>query len=474
MPQKKIKKQINSQFLNWKKRPHCSGCGREFSIPYLWCPDCNKLIIIPSIQGPNLPLKSSSFSSKPSIWDFSAFLPDFPTKISLDEGNTPISTIQNFPELQGLQMKLEFRNPTGSFRDRASALMISDALSKRKAVLANASTGSYSISLAAYCAKAQLDSLSIVPEQLEMSKIEQITIYGSKVKQQGKSLEEAEKKAKNLLKSENIYSPLPHENLLMIEGQKTIGLEIALKLHDVKGIIAPYGSGSLIYSIYRGLLDAQTSGWIKNLPEIHSVSLLKSHDMHLVESLEVNKATKSRFSKEIEQILLETHGSNIQISGTEMIQDALDLAKYEGIFIEPASGSVISAAKQLIKERDIDLSKYIVILSGSGINAMNIFASRLRKVKKVVWGVAKKSTTRFEILNLISEHKATYAPTIQKSLTKSQTLQSVYLHLKILESDGFIRDLNPKMRKKNYELTPTGKKLLEKMKELMELRKIET
>ena len=130
----------------WKSHPQCQKCGKKYNIPYLWCPECQNLISIAPIQGPpknQIPCES--------LWSFEPFLPTFPTssKISLQEGATPIISLSNFSELQGLKVKLEFRNPTGSFRDRACSLLVSDAKITHKTHIIGASTGSYGISLSA-------------------------------------------------------------------------------------------------------------------------------------------------------------------------------------------------------------------------------------------------------------------------------------------------------------------------------------
>lgn len=98
-------------------------------------------------------------------------------------------------------MKLEFRNPTGSFRDRAAALLVSDALSRKFSEILTVSTGSFSISIAAYTARAGLKSINFIPENIELTKIEQMKIYGSEVRFQGKNLGETMQDAQEYLKN---------------------------------------------------------------------------------------------------------------------------------------------------------------------------------------------------------------------------------------------------------------------------------
>ena len=448
----------------WISRPHCQKCGTNYDEPYLWCPDCQNLISIDPIQGP-----PKNQISCESLWSFAPFLPTFSSRISLHEGATPIIALSNFPELQGLKVKLEFRNPTGSFRDRACALLVSDAKSTHKTHIIGASTGSYGISLSAYGAKGQIKITNFVPSNLELSKIEQMKMYGSQVINT-QTLDSATEQAKTLIERQKAYSPNPNENLLTLEGQKTIGLELAYELENIENIVIPMGSGSLIISIYRGLLDAQASGWIKEIPRIYAVSLDPDSNVSLIESLERGEP---RLKLEVSRILQLTKGQEFIIDALDMLKDAIAVAKSEGLFIEPGSASVLSAAKRLKEEnKDINLNNTVAILSGSGLNAMNIFAIQRGGTKKVVWGLSETSTTRYKILNFIATQQANYAPAIANIFGKTPSLQAVYQHLANLEKEGLIEDQTPHKKRKSYILSKKGQELLENLQNIIDLRNL--
>ncbi|MHA1776332.1 MAG: pyridoxal-phosphate dependent enzyme [Promethearchaeota archaeon] len=451
------------QETQWKNRPYCARCKKEYDTPFLWCPECNNL----------LEIKPLHIDHKPDLkkfWDFTDFFPHFSKKVSLKEGNTSILKIHNIPELRNTLMKLEFRNPTGSFRDRAAALLVSDALSRKSSDIITVSTGSFSISISAYASRAGLKSLNFLPENLELTKIEQMKIYGSEVHFSGKCIKEAMEAAEKFLQTEtqrNIYVPLPNQNILTIEGQKTIGLEIALQNPEIENIVVPRGSGTLVYSIYKGLLDARESGWIDQIPHIYSVSLKESADARLAESLEINDPI---LLSEVSRILQETDGKEIAISGQKMVEQALELAKLEGIFIEPASASVLVGIKQLNEQNSLDLSRTITVLTGSGINAMNLFASQMREVKKALWGVTATSTKKFEILRIIAEGKAHHGYGIWSMLGKKRSIQSIYQHLSQLEKENLIYNSRPSDKRAQYELTEKGLQVFRRMRELMEIK----
>ena len=79
----------------WAIKPVCTNCHVEWDDPYLWCPVCNSLVVVPTITGP--PADKITLHS---IWDLHAFLPQFRNIISLGEGATPIFQLKNLPALQ--------------------------------------------------------------------------------------------------------------------------------------------------------------------------------------------------------------------------------------------------------------------------------------------------------------------------------------------------------------------------------------
>ncbi len=438
----------------------CQKCGSLRIGNSLRCSICNNLISITPIQGP-----SKSNITLTSMWSLRDFLPDYSNPISLHEGNTPLLKVKNLRNLLELSLKLEFRNPTGSFRDRASSLIISDAVKNKSSQVVGASTGSFSISLSAYAAKAGIKSQNVIPQNLELSKIEQMKIYGSKVIEMGDSVEESIAEAKRLSNEANTYLATPENNILAIEGQKTLGLEIALQKEFFDALIIPRGSGSLIYSIYRGLEDALASGWIEELPRIYAISLEKTKSAYMAESLEIEQPF---LLEEVRETIKFSKGKEIEIDAQQMIEEALNLSRKEGLFIEPASASVLAAADKLIKEKEINPQHSVAILSGSGFNALNIYATQLRDRRKVVWGLSESSTTKFEILNLISEGKATYGISLWESLGRAKSKQSIYQHLNELQEKGLIVLSKQDTKIKEFKVTKKGFETLEKMRDLID------
>ncbi|MHA1516434.1 MAG: hypothetical protein ACTSPF_12925, partial [Candidatus Heimdallarchaeaceae archaeon] len=172
--------------------------------------------------------------------------------------------------------------------------------------------------------------------------------------------------------------------------------------------------------------------------------------------------------KEVRETIKFSEGKEIEIDAQQMIEEALNLSKKEGLFIEPASASVLAAADKLIKEEEINPKDSVAILSGSGFNALNIYATQLRDKRKVVWGLSESSTTKFEILNLITEGKATYGISLWESLGRAKSKQSIYQHLNELQEKGLIVLTEQDTKIKKFKVTKKGFETLEKMRDLID------
>jgi len=200
-------------------------------------------------------------------------------------------------------------------------------------------------------------------------------------------------------------------------------------------VVVSRGNGSLVLSLYRGFQDAIESNLITQMPKIYSAALKRGYGSHFAESLEIQKPVLLRY---ISPIIKETDGKELYVEPMEIIEDALDFAKKEGIFLEPASSSVITAYQELILKNKITLALAFCILTGSGLNELNIYAAQIGDKKKIIWGLSSSSTTKFEILNLIAEKKAEYGYVIWSILGKNYSKQSIYQHLSELEKKGYI------------------------------------
>ena len=253
----------------------CSVCGRELGEEGFLkkCPFCGGL---PIIEYKNHVFKIEQL--KPGITRYSTLLPEFPVKYTRGEGLTPII------EIDGVYVKNERFNPTGSYADRASALITSYILSRGfKKIWVRYEPG-FTKSLSHYLPSG-LKVYYCIEKPLEVDVEELFTLA----------------KKGELATCRNIDGVLvEYTSALTIEGLKTIVFEIYEK--KVKGdyIVVPAKTGVLAYSLVKGLRELEECGldtgfevvavfpedyvvpdFIKNTPR---VKILKTTNSEVLES----------------------------------------------------------------------------------------------------------------------------------------------------------------------------------------------
>ncbi|MFX1338470.1 MAG: pyridoxal-phosphate dependent enzyme, partial [Promethearchaeota archaeon] len=246
----------------------CKETLKDINETNSFCPKCSGPLSVQMniAQLKEIISKNNFYKQKiTSMWSFFEFLPLLDKKniISLMEGNTPTIKSNRLAEdfsLKNLFLKLDFLNPTGSFKDRQISMGVSKAIELNKTSVITVSSGNVGASVAAYSARAGLKNIILIPSIAPESKIIQIKQYGGNVvriesdstKFISQIVQNASKKFEmsNLITA-GIYNPF------IIKGAKTISYEIAIQSRtsnqgfpDV--IIVPVGGSGLLSGIYEG------------------------------------------------------------------------------------------------------------------------------------------------------------------------------------------------------------------------------
>ncbi len=474
----------------------CENCKVELHSTQrsLTCPQCSANEVKIDYYF-NYNKKPQIISDERGIWRFKEFLPSFTNTITLGEANTPIHQSRYlFKDEINLYLKTEGKNPTGSFLDRVSPLMVSDALSRGMDSVVCASDGNLGASVSAYCAAAQLPCFCVVPKNTSPEKRTQMLAYGAEVVDFGKTIDESLDLARKMTEKGR-YQATPEFNILALEGSKTIAYEIVEQMmnkdtaNNLDYIIVPMGSGSLLYSIWQGFKQAKQFGLLSSnvkLPKIVGVQV-KGFDpitkaFHAGKDSQVVTIQSSRktsvanaiwvdnplFGEKAIQSLEESNGLAISVTEEELITASKLLGKHEGIYAELSSATVIAAVSKLvIGEKIPNNSNIVSIITASGFKTSQAFekgTSRVRKVESF-----RSMGTKVEILRIIESSEADFGYSIWKSLGQTITLQAVYQHLKELDQQNLITEIESKDRQKKFKLTIKGKQLIIKMRELEEL-----
>lgn len=194
----------------------------------------------------------------------------------LQVGWTPLvdaPRLASWAGVRRLVLKDEGRNPTASFKDRASGVGVARALLRRARVVACASTGNAASSLAGAAASVGLTSVIFVPQFAPEAKVAQLLMFGARVLRVQGSYDQAWELCQRACARHGWYNRNAAVNPSLVEGKKTCGLEIAEQTGaDVPDWLAlSVGDGCTIAGTWKGLREMHALGFIKRLPRMLGV-----------------------------------------------------------------------------------------------------------------------------------------------------------------------------------------------------------
>lgn len=203
-------------------------------------------------------------------------LHDPDTQLTLGEGQTSLVELPQVAKSLGLgrlSAKLEYTNPTGSFKDRGTAVMVGVMREQGVLELVEDSSGNAGASVAAYCARAGIKAHIFVPAGTPESKLAQIKFYGAELHIVPGSRESATDAAVGFQQEHGF--PYASHNLspYFIEGTKSFAAELSDQFGgELPGdVVMPVGNGSLFIGSWRGFTDLNTQRRLKEIPKIHAV-----------------------------------------------------------------------------------------------------------------------------------------------------------------------------------------------------------
>jgi threonine synthase len=314
--------------------------------------------------------------------------------ITLLEGRTPLIPAYNlekqFPGYK-IYLKYEGLNPTGSFKDRGMTLAISKAVEEGNKAVICASTGNTSASAAAYCARAGINCVVLIPENnIALGKLAQALIYGARVIALQGNFDEALKMVKEI-SAEYPLALVNSLNPYRIEGQKTGAFEICDTLEEAPDyFFIPVGNAGNITSYWKGFREYKEVGKIDKLPKMMGFQAEGAAPIvrgHIVEKPET-KATAIRIGnparwQEAAAAAKDSGGIIDMVSEEEIFATYAKLANSEGVFVEPASAASVAGMIKYIESGKIPKGSTIVCINtGNGLKDPDS-AIRVSKVPSV-------------------------------------------------------------------------------------------
>ncbi len=414
----------------------CSLCGEEYApdqVQYV-CPkhgDSGNLDVVLDydlIRREESP-KSLSASSDSSIWRYLPLLPvpdpDFEDTPLHSVGGTPLYLAPRLGSQLGLRhlwLKDDGRNPTASFKDRASAVVVAHALEIRAKTVVTASTGNAGAALAGMAAAVGLPAVILAPATAPPAKVAQLRMYGAKVILVNGTYDQAFDLALAASREFGWYCRNTGYNPFTLEGKKTAAFEICEQLTLTQNpksqypnpnspdrrsagrggqirnpksniqnprywsipdqIFVSVGDGNIISGIHKGLKDLLALGWIEWMPKLMGVqaegsaavynawasgteTLLPVHSTTIADSISVDLP---RDGVRAVRAARETGGAYLTVSDEEILGAMKALATGAAIFVEPAAATAYAGLVKAILAGQLGADEHVVVmLTGSGL-----------------------------------------------------------------------------------------------------------
>ncbi len=373
------------------KSLYCSNCSQVYDFNELqtFATCCEKPLLFSYALEKNIP-RTILNGTNQSIWKYASFLPILNSKniVSLGEGLTPILKIEKIAALLNIEhvyFKDETGNPTGSFKARGISVAVSKLkeLGVKKCIIPTA--GNAGGALAAYCAKAGIESTIIMPRHTPKVFKDECEIYGANLILVDGLINDCGNKAKQLNKDGEYFDMSTLKEPYRLEGKKIMGYEIAEFFNwDLpEFIFYPAGGGTGLIGIWKAFKELISLGWIKNkLPKM--IAVQSSSCAPIQEAFNDPIHWKTNFKPEVSianglavpypfgmdlmlNVIKESNGSICTIQEEKIKENVYLFSKKEGILISPEGAATFMALNQLKQKGVVGKEERVLLLNtGSG------------------------------------------------------------------------------------------------------------
>ncbi len=387
----------------------CSLCGTEYlpgQVTYTCPKDGGNLDVELDYETIQRKYQPEDITSRLdfSLWRYEPLLP-----VGIPRGEatplhmagwTPVFKLPRLAEKLGLKhlwLKDESRNPSASFKDRASAILVARAQEINAEVVVTASTGNAGAALACMAAAVGQKAIIFAPKSAPPAKVAQLLVFGAKVILVDGTYDDAFDLTVKAADEFGWYCRNTGYNPFTAEGKKTAGFEIwewwveahrdwhqqgnPLDNHTPLSIFVSVGDGNIISGIHKGFKDLLRLGWIHNLPRIIGVQAEGSAAIANAfragtETITPVSATTLADSISVDlprdgvravRAARETNGTYITVPDDEIIQSIAELGRM-GIFAEPAGATAYAGLVQAVKSGLVKSDDPVLVMNtGSGL-----------------------------------------------------------------------------------------------------------
>ena len=377
----------------------CTICNQEFSYTedMLTCPHCGETGILdivfdyPAIKKV-LTHEALRLDRTNNLFRYRALLPveGMGWERYLRVGWSPLyrsNALERELGIKSLFIKDDGLNPTGSLKDRASVVAVMRAKELGYETIACSSTGNAASSCAGNAARVGLKSVIFVPARAPKGKVSQLLIFGANVVSVHGDYRETFELSRAAIDKWGFYNRNAGINPIMIEGKKTVALEIAEQLlfHPTDWVAVSVGDGCTVGGVYNGFRDLLALGLIERIPKILGVQstgcapfvlaaeqnapLVPTEENTLADSIAVGVP---RNPEKALRAVKESGGGWIAVSDEAILDAMRVLGRTEGVFGEPAGVTALSGVMHAAAQGIIRAEESVTVIStGSGLKDVN-------------------------------------------------------------------------------------------------------
>lgn len=377
----------------------CSVCQAEYNptqVQYTCPRDGGNLDVLLDISALQRAYQPEDITSRPqaSLWRYQPLLP----VSEPEESGTPLHSAGWTPlyrperlavslGLRQLWLKDEGRNPTASFKDRASAIVVARARQIGAKVVVTASTGNAGAALAGMAAAIGQRAVILAPRTAPPAKIAQLLIYGAQVILVDGNYDQAFDLAVQSAREFGWYCRNTGYNPFTAEGKKTAAFEIweQLLLEEAFDrtltIFVSVGDGNIISGLHKGFKDLHDLGWLKTMPRLFGIQAEGSAAVAAAFAANAETITPVQAHTIADSISVDlprdglralraarqTNGRYLTVSDDEILAAIAELGKV-GIFAEPAGATAYAGLKTALRQGLIASDDPVLVLNtGSGL-----------------------------------------------------------------------------------------------------------
>jgi len=391
----------------------CTICGAEYSageVEYV-CPKHGDDGILDVVYDYDLIARRISpekLSASPthSIWRYQRLLPVEPAAVEPLTAGTVLGSVGWTPlypaprlaaglGLKHLWVKDDGRQPTASFKDRASAIAVVKTRELGYETVTTASTGNAAAALSGLCAAVSLPNVIFVPKTAPQAKIAQLLVFGATVLLVDGTYDEAFELCLKAAPEFGWYNRNTAYNPYMSEGKKTVVYEVCEQLGNWEigrlgswaapdVVMVPVGDGCIIGGVHKGFKDLLALGWIDHMPRIIGVQAagssplvdawergLEGWEMAPVAAHSIADSIVAGLPRDRIKALRaarESGGAFLRVSDDEIVAAIPALAQGVGVFAEPAAAAAYAGLIKAVAQGLVEADDRVVVLStGSGL-----------------------------------------------------------------------------------------------------------